>query len=125
MEDRIYAVHWHQKQKNADKADVLIVGLEGFSDAVFKFLGLIEDHGILRDQHQILSPDDCDDMPEFDLRDSVARFLRSDEFYIESEEWTDEPELDGALEFRLVNPEAKDVSQRRIALIVLKYSDNG
>lgn len=34
--ETVYAIHWHQKQRNAHQADDLIWALEGYREAVFK-----------------------------------------------------------------------------------------
>jgi len=119
-----YALHWHQKQRNAHQADDLMLAPEGYQEAIYKFLSIAEEHGILLEELGCQCPEDVDKLKEIDVGPFVLRLLRSDEWYASGVKYTDEEELNGELEFRLENRQAPDVSYRTIRLVELRYMDD-
>jgi len=119
----VYAIHWHQKQRNAHQADDLIWAPEGYREAVFKLLEIAEEHGVLPAEHGCFSEDDLDRLREIDVGPFVLRLLRSNEWYPAEFEYTDDPDESGALRFVLENSLDPDVEKRRVKLVELRYSD--
>jgi len=121
--ETVYAIHWHQKQRNAHQADDLIRAPEGYREAVYLFLMIAEDHGVLPAEHGCYSYDDVDRLEELDVGPFVLRLLRSNEWYPSEIDYTDDPDESGELRFVLENSLDPDVEKRRVKLVELRYSD--
>ena len=117
----VYAIHWHQKQRNSREADELIHA-ESYYEAVYIFFEIAQAHGFTREDLSPYYEHDLDDLPEIDVGPSVIRLLRSDEWYISDFEETDEEDLDGLLDFILYDRLAKNVDQRQVRLIQYRYT---
>ena len=119
-----YAIYWHQKQRNAHEADDLIHAREGYQEAIYIFLSIAEEHGILLGELGCQSLEDVDKLKEVDVGPFVLRLLRSDEWYISGVKYTDEEEQDGEFEFCLENRLAPNISNRTVHLVNLRYTDD-
>ena len=118
----VYALHWHQKQRNAHQADDLIFAPEGYVEAACKLLDIAEDHGVLPEEHRCCTHDDVDRLKELDVGPFVLRLLRSDEWYVAEVQEIFEPDDDGRLCFFLDNRLAPNVEDRIVRLVELRYA---
>lgn len=117
----VFAIHWHQKQKNAHRPDALLQSFEDFYEAVFTMLQIAEEHGTSPADLNCVSADDLDALSEIDVGPFLLRLLRSDEWYVSKTGYTDEAERDGEVEFSLVDELAGDVKERNVCLVRLRY----
>ena len=118
----VYAIHWHQKQRNAHQADDLIFAPEGYVEAACKLLDIAEDHGVLPEEHRCCTHDDVDRLKELDVGPFVLRLLRSDEWYVAEVQESFEPDDDGRLCFVLDNRLAPNVEDRIVRLVEHRYA---
>lgn len=119
-QETVFAVHLHHKPKAADWPDELY-GAETHMEAVWRMLDIAEEHGVLPEEHQIKTPDDFETATRIDIGSAEVILLRSDEYYVSRIEPTDEEDLDGSLEFRLVNRKDPDLEARHAILVKLRF----
>jgi hypothetical protein len=118
----IYAIHWHQKQRNAHQADDLIWALEGYREAACLFVQIAEDHGVMPAEHGCYTHDEVERLKELNVGPFVLRLLRSDEWHVSEVQDTYEPDDDGQLRFVLDNRLAPNVEDRSVRLVELRYA---
>lgn len=107
---RIYAVHLHQKQENAQYKDELF-RVDSRLDAIFKIHQIAEDHGYFE-----FSFDEIDKSEKVEIG-SIVKLLRSTEFEVDDVEGSDLAECEDWFGFELEDPHAPDVGIRRVRFI--------
>lgn len=116
----VFAVHLHQKQRNAAACDELY-GAETWSHAALLAVLEAEAYGVLPLEHGCLDEDDFFRLRELDAGPCVLKVLRSREWPVTETAPTDEPECDGTVGFELIDPCAEDVDRRRVVLVRYVY----
>ena len=119
----VYAVHLHQKQRNAAASDE-IFGAESELDAAFTIMEMARDYGVQPDEYLRTTMDQLHLLREVDAGPCILRLLRSREWYVSEEEPTDDPDEDGTVVFALVDGWAPQVEDRKIILLRLVYEDS-
>ncbi len=120
----VYAVHLHQKQRNAAAPDE-IFGAESQLDAAFTIMEMARDYGVQPEEYLRTTMDQLHLLGKVDVGPFILHLLRSREWYVIDDEPTDDPDEDGTVVFALTDARAPQVEDRKIVLLQLVYEETG